>query len=433
MATEVKLPRLGQGMESGTIVRWLKTEGDAVAKGEPLYELDTDKVTQEVEAEADGVLLKIVVADGEVDVGTTVGVIGAQDEDVSALLADAQAATATRRPRRRHRRGGGEPHGRGRGSRATEPASRATAPSPRSRRRQAPCRPPRSPQRTGERVKASPLARRIARERGVDLAPIAGTGPEGRVIAEDVEKAAARPAAAPQRAPAAAPRDVEVVELTSTRQTIARRLTEAWQAPVFQLTVTADATELVATRERMVELAARGRGEADGQRRAHAARRVGARAPPPGQRELRRRQAPSLLRGERRHRGRGAERPRRPGHPRRRPQVGAGDRRRSRRHRRRARATASSSSPISRAGRSRSRTSGCTASSSSSPSSTRRRSRSSRSARSRIGPSAIDGDLAIVPTMTMTLTCDHRAIDGSEGAEFLRDVKAFVETPALAL
>ena len=91
MATEVKLPRLGQGMESGTIVRWLKTEGDAVAKGEPLYELDTDKVTQEVEAESDGVLLKIVVADGEVDVGTTVGIIGGQDEDVAALLADAQA------------------------------------------------------------------------------------------------------------------------------------------------------------------------------------------------------------------------------------------------------------------------------------------------------------------------------------------------------
>ena len=91
MATEVKLPRLGQGMESGTIVRWLKTEGEAVAKGEPLYELDTDKVTQEVEAESEGVLLKIVVADGEVDVGTTVGIIGAQDEDVSALLADAQS------------------------------------------------------------------------------------------------------------------------------------------------------------------------------------------------------------------------------------------------------------------------------------------------------------------------------------------------------
>src|SRR5262252_1353963 len=83
MAAEVKLPRLGQGMESGTIVKWLKSEGDAVTKGEPLYELDTDKVTQEVEAEADGVLLKIVVGEGEVDVGTTVGVIGAEGEEVS--------------------------------------------------------------------------------------------------------------------------------------------------------------------------------------------------------------------------------------------------------------------------------------------------------------------------------------------------------------
>ena len=75
MAAEVKLPRLGQGMEVGTVVKWLKAEGDKVEKGEPLYELDTDKVTQEVEAEADGVLLKIVVREGEVDVGSTIAVI----------------------------------------------------------------------------------------------------------------------------------------------------------------------------------------------------------------------------------------------------------------------------------------------------------------------------------------------------------------------
>ena len=72
MANEVKLPRLGQGMESGTIVRWLKAEGDRVEKGEPLYEVDTDKATQEVEAEASGVLLTIAVAEGEVPVGQTV-------------------------------------------------------------------------------------------------------------------------------------------------------------------------------------------------------------------------------------------------------------------------------------------------------------------------------------------------------------------------
>src|SRR5438128_6178638 len=92
MATEIKLPRLGQGMESGTIVQWLKAEGDAVEKGEPRYELDTEKVTQEVEADASGVLLKIAVAGGEVPVGTTIAFIGEQGEDVPAAP-DGSAAT----------------------------------------------------------------------------------------------------------------------------------------------------------------------------------------------------------------------------------------------------------------------------------------------------------------------------------------------------
>src|SRR5216684_2378128 len=83
MATEIKLPRLGQGMESGTIVKWLKSEGDTVEKGEPLYELDTDKVTQEVEADASGVLLKIAISEGEVEVGKTIAVIGEEGEEVS--------------------------------------------------------------------------------------------------------------------------------------------------------------------------------------------------------------------------------------------------------------------------------------------------------------------------------------------------------------
>ena len=101
MAVEVKLPRLGQGMEAGTIVRWLKSEGDEVAKGEPLYELDTDKVTQEVEAEAEGVLLKIVVAEGEVDVGTTVGVIGAAGEEVAVEAPSKPSEQASSRPPKR--------------------------------------------------------------------------------------------------------------------------------------------------------------------------------------------------------------------------------------------------------------------------------------------------------------------------------------------
>src|SRR3954449_2857886 len=90
VASEVILPRLGQGMESGTIVRWLVSEGGAVEKGQPLYELDTDKVTQEVEADAAGVLLKIVVPEGEVPVGTAVGYVGKEGE----ALPDAQPVAA---------------------------------------------------------------------------------------------------------------------------------------------------------------------------------------------------------------------------------------------------------------------------------------------------------------------------------------------------
>src|SRR5438874_7751861 len=83
VSSEVKLPRLGQGMEAGTIVKWLKSEGDRVEKGEPLFEVDTDKATQEVEAEASGVLLKIAVESGEVPVGQTIAVIGDAGEFLS--------------------------------------------------------------------------------------------------------------------------------------------------------------------------------------------------------------------------------------------------------------------------------------------------------------------------------------------------------------
>jgi pyruvate dehydrogenase E2 component (dihydrolipoamide acetyltransferase) len=214
MAAEVKVPRLGQGMESGTIVKWLKAEGDAVTKGEPLYELDTDKVTQEVEAEAAGVLLKIAVAEGEVPVGTTIAFIGAADEQVPEISAPAEISS-----------------GNGRADVVAEPEPEpepvAASPTP-------------SLQSPGGRVKASPLARRIARERGVELSSIVGTGPEGRIIAEDVERAASAPAARPAAVPAG---EIERVPLTSIRKTIARRLTQAWTVPVFQLQVSADMEE----------------------------------------------------------------------------------------------------------------------------------------------------------------------------------------------
>ena len=104
MPTDVKLPRLGQGMESGTIVRWLKSEGDTVKKSEPLYELDTDKVTQEVESDLDGVLLKIVVQEGEVEVGTTIAVIENGDAaDAASPDGASEPALSSRSPARQRR------------------------------------------------------------------------------------------------------------------------------------------------------------------------------------------------------------------------------------------------------------------------------------------------------------------------------------------
>jgi pyruvate dehydrogenase E2 component (dihydrolipoamide acetyltransferase) len=247
MAVEVKLPRLGQGMEAGTIVRWLKSEGEAVAKGEPLYELDTDKVTQEVEAEASGVLLKIAISAGEVEVGRTIAVIGEQGEQVelapSEPAGNGSAALEV----------SGDPEEEGSPARAREQDGE------RGRRASAAMSDPVAEIRqpagdNGGRIKASPLARRIARERGIDLSAVAGTGPDGRVVAEDVERTAASGAPVALPPPALPSEGVEVQQLSSMRKTIARRLTEAWEAPVFQLGITVDMSRALPLRERLVEL-----------------------------------------------------------------------------------------------------------------------------------------------------------------------------------
>jgi pyruvate dehydrogenase E2 component (dihydrolipoamide acetyltransferase) len=228
MATEVKLPRLGQGMESGTIVKWLKSEGEQVQKGDALYELDTDKVTQEVEAEASGVLLKIAIPEGEVEVGKTIGFIGDKGEVVSEESAEKPAvAPEPDAPESEQGRTASTNGSSGTAAQEAAPIEQAS----------------------GGRVKASPLARRIARERGIELAQVRGTGPDGRIVAEDLERAEAQQPAAAAPATAALPAgEIESRPLSSIRKTIARRLTQAWTVPAFQLTVDADmtrATELV--------------------------------------------------------------------------------------------------------------------------------------------------------------------------------------------
>ncbi len=238
MASEVTLPRLGQGMESGTIVRWLKSEGEPVSKGEPLYELDTDKVTQEVEADAAGVLLKILVAEGEVPVGRPVAVIGEEGESVPE--AEAASEPAAEPEPVAAQAGTGTPEAPG-----EETPQDVPVPQPSE---------PKGGDGTGERsrIKASPLARRIARERGTDLASLTGTGPEGRIVAEDVERATLGGQPAPSAAPVPGAA-VERVELSSLRRTVARRMAEAWTAPAFQIVVSADMTRARELRAALLE------------------------------------------------------------------------------------------------------------------------------------------------------------------------------------
>jgi pyruvate dehydrogenase E2 component (dihydrolipoamide acetyltransferase) len=440
VAVEIKLPRLGQGMEAGTIVRWLKAEGDEVAKGEPLFELDTDKVTQEVEADAAGVLLKIVVPEGEADVGTTVAVIGSAGEDVSELLADAEggsgspsapadATSAEVAPSEDAQPGegpeapsGSEPQG--------EEAPGADVEAEATAAQSPPSTPP-GTRAEGEPIKASPLARRMARERGLDLAALTGTGPEGRIIAEDVEHAGDG-AAPPVAAPADAEPEVEIVELTSIRRTIARRLTEAWEAPVFQLSVTADASQLASTRERMVELLREGETK-------------------PTVNDVLTRLVASALQ---RHPAVNAHFV--DGKIHRYPSANVGI------------AVATPNGLVVPVIRDADRKSVLEIAADRADLVGRAREGKLQLADLQDGtftisnlgmygieqfiavlnppqvailaigsiedrPAALEGTVEIRPTMTMTITCDHRAIDGSEGAEFLRTVKSLVESPALAL
>jgi pyruvate dehydrogenase E2 component (dihydrolipoamide acetyltransferase) len=228
VATEVKMPRLGQGMETGIVLTWSKATGDTVSKGDALFEVETEKAVQEVEAEATGVLIAILVESGEVPVGTTVGVIGQPGEqvDIAAPAPPGEAPAAPLVP---------EPP-------AAPPAQHAAVEAP----------------EPGGRIKASPLARRIARERGIELSSLTGTGPDGRIVVDDVERqeaaAAAPPAPAATAAIPVAAGEVESIPLTTVRKTIARRLTAAWEIPVFGLVVSVDMGPANALLERAREL-----------------------------------------------------------------------------------------------------------------------------------------------------------------------------------
>src|SRR5438874_1533886 len=410
MAMEIRRPRLGEGMESGTIGKWLKAEGDQVEKGEPLYELDTDKVTQEVEADASGVLLRIAVAEGEVPVGKTIAVIGEQGEAVE-VGDDAQEEGSPARAREQDRERGRQASTDGHGEQVTELEA---------------------PSSGNGRIKASPLARRIARERGIDLSAVAGTGPEGRVVAEDVERAAAK--AAPTASVAAsAPSsvEVEVEQLSSMRKTIARRLTEAWQAPVFQLGITVDMGRALEVRKRLVDL----HGDGVKPTVSDLLTKVCAAA------LMRHRGVNALYKGEAIELYPTAN-------------IGIAVAIpnglvvpviRDCEHKTIAEIAADRAAVVERARSGKLQQADLEGGTFTIPNLGRFGSERflavlnpPQAAILAVGsteekPAAVDGEVVVRPRMELTLTCDHRAVDGATGAQFLGDVKAFLEEPGLAL
>ncbi|WP_019054059.1 pyruvate dehydrogenase complex dihydrolipoamide acetyltransferase [Sphingobium xenophagum] len=251
MSKTIQMPALSPTMEEGTLAKWLVKEGDTVSSGDLLAEIETDKATMEFEAVDEGVIAKILVSEGSegVKVGTVIAIIAEEGEDVEAAAA-----------------GGGKP-----APKADPVPAKAEAAAPAAAAPKADAVPA-APASSDKRVKASPLARRLAQSKGIDLAAVSGTGPNGRIVKSDLDGAkegVAAPAAAPASAPAAkaeaaAPAPAaasgaqdfgiphEVVKLSGMRKTIARRLTESkQQVPHIYLTVDIQLDKLLKLRSEL--------------------------------------------------------------------------------------------------------------------------------------------------------------------------------------
>src|SRR4051812_9043891 len=267
MATDVTMPRLSDSMEEGTILKWIVEEGGEVKRGEPLCEIETDKANMTYEADTDGTLLEIVVAEGEtVALGEVIARVGEAGEETSE-------------------------------SKAEEPEEEEPEPEPEEAEEEAEPEPATTSSNGAEaedgdeRTKASPVARRVANELGVDIADVQGTGPGGRILKADVEKAAGEDGGAPEKAPPkqekkkkdkkqkkdkkkeekapAAERpaqpepagdagnrgELQVQELTRLQRTVSRRMAESKAtAPDFALEVEIDMTLCVELRERLKQV-----------------------------------------------------------------------------------------------------------------------------------------------------------------------------------
>ena len=242
MPIQILMPALSPTMTEGTLAKWAKAVGDTITSGDLLAEIETDKATMEIEAVNEGILGKILVAEGTegVPVNQLIGLILEDGEDASALEAALAPVAAPAAP-------------------PTAPAAAPAPAPPPAAAAPAPAAP--APAKTGNRIIASPLARRLATAKGVDLATVTGSGPKGRIVKRDVESAAPGAPAPKAEAPSPPPAlgaplspmpDFEAVPHSSMRKTIARRLTESVRdIPHFNVSVDVQLGSLLDTRKRL--------------------------------------------------------------------------------------------------------------------------------------------------------------------------------------
>jgi pyruvate dehydrogenase E2 component (dihydrolipoamide acetyltransferase) len=239
---EIQMPKLSDTMTEGTLVAWKKKKGDKVSAGDVIAEIETDKATMEWESPEDGILTEIYVEEGgKVNVGDKIGFIGGEGEEAPKKEEKPAQAKAEKKPEPKEKE-------------TSPPQEKRKAEKPENKTEEATA----SPARTDEaRVKASPVARRVATELGVDLASVKGTGPEGRVTETDVRAAAKSKTAGPEKPAAKSARSVkagegERIELSGMRRVIAQRLVESLgPVPHFYLTIEINAGPLIAAREEL--------------------------------------------------------------------------------------------------------------------------------------------------------------------------------------
>jgi pyruvate dehydrogenase E2 component (dihydrolipoamide acetyltransferase) len=238
---EITMPRLSDSMEEGTILKWLVAEGDEVKRGQPIAEIETDKANMTYETDTDGTVSELVAQEGDT---LAIG-------EVIARIGEGNGKPKSEKKEE-------EPEQQEEPAKEKEPEQQEEQEEPQQEERK-----PQPSSNGGERVKASPVARRMAGEMGVELAQLEGSGPGGRIVKADVEAAAKdggerKPAAAPaaQRGEAGAKGEVEYQELTRLQQTVTRRMAESKAtAPDFQLVAEVEMSAAVELRKRLKEVA----------------------------------------------------------------------------------------------------------------------------------------------------------------------------------